>query len=82
MKIKYNIYLIHENMENDKIVGLREGSVIFDHISKKHDKVLHDNLGSIEISGDIDFMQNFIILDEDYDERYSSIKISELSVKG
>ena len=74
MKVKYNLYLIHENMENDKLIGIKEGKVIYDYISK-WDKILHDNLGSIEISGKISFLQDFIVLDDDYDENYGSASI-------
>ena len=67
MKIKYKLYLIFENMEDAKIIGIKEGKDLYDWISKKHDKILDENLGEIEISGPIHFLKDYIVLDEDCD---------------
>ena len=58
--MRYKVYLIHENMEGDKIVGIEDHADIFDHISKKHDKVL-EYRGSIQILGDIDTLNDFTV---------------------
>ena len=65
--VKYKLYLIHENMEDDKVVGVKEGEDVRSFISK-HDTILNDNLGSIEISGDVEYLRDFLELDWDYQE--------------
>ena len=62
--------LIYENGEGYKIVGVKEGCDIFDYFRKKHDKLLEDDRGTLEISGDIHQMEDHIILNEDYSLTY------------
>jgi hypothetical protein len=66
MKTKYTLMLIYENGEGYKIVGIKEGCDPYDYISKKHDQILEPNRGTIEISGDIHHMSNYIEVDVEY----------------
>ncbi len=73
MKTKYALMLIYENGEGYKIIGIKEGKDVFDHVSMKHDRVLDSNYGTIEVSGDILRMRDYIEVDVeyylDYDEK-------------
>lgn len=63
---KYNIMLIYENGEGYKIVGIRDGKDPYDFISKKHDSILDEHRGSIEIKGNPDLLTDYIVLEEEY----------------
>jgi hypothetical protein len=69
MNAKYILYVIHENGEGYKVVGIKESADIFDFISRKHDKVLGKR-GIVDISGDIHHMDNFIVVDNDYEPNF------------
>jgi len=64
-KTKYRLILIYENGEEYKIVGIKEGLLPIDYISK-HDKILNLWYGTIEISGDLDKIKDYIEVDTDY----------------
>jgi hypothetical protein len=66
MKTKYKLTLIYENGEGYKIIGIKEGIDIYSYISKKRDRILELDRGTIEISGDIHHMDDYIEVDVDY----------------
>jgi len=74
MEVKYNIMLIRENLEGYKIVGVKEGRDIYDFISKKYDRVLDPDRGSIVISGDIYNISHYLVLDSEYDLNFDEKK--------
>ena len=65
--MKYILHKFHENQENDKIIGIKEGLDLYDFISKKYDNVIEENIGRIEISGHVGFLKDFIMVDDDCD---------------
>jgi hypothetical protein len=68
MKTKYKLVLYFDNGDGQyKIIGVKEGKDMYDHISRKHDKVLDPDRGTIEVSGDIHHMRDVIEVDYDYE---------------
>lgn len=76
MKITYNLHLYYDNGEGYKIIGIREGKDIYDFISKKHDKLLDSDRGSIEISHHED-LKDYIMVDDDYELFWTEKQIYE-----
>ena len=69
MKTEYKLMLIYDNGEGYRIVGIKEGVDPKDHISK-HDTILDPDRGTIEVSGDIHQMDEYIEVDTDYSLTY------------
>ena len=65
MKVKYILHKINENMEGDKIIGIKEG-VNTNNIMSKYDTFIVKNCGTIEIDGDTEFLQDSIIINQEY----------------
>ena len=65
--MKYILHKFHENQENDKIIGVKEGCDLYDFISRKRDTIIEENFSWIEISGHIGLLRDWIIVDEDYE---------------
>jgi len=63
---KYNLHLFYENGEGYKIIGIKEGLDVMDYISKKYDRLLDSNRGSIEVS-DHDDLRPYIMVNDYYD---------------
>ncbi len=68
--MKYILHKYHENMGENKIIGIKEGCDLYDFISKKRDTIIEENCGWIEISGEIGFLRDWIIVDEDYEKTF------------
>ena len=64
--MKYILHKFHENMGEDIIIGIREGCDLYDFISSKWDKVIEENIGTIEISGSTEFLKDYIIVDDSH----------------